>query len=433
MLRKLCCASPLLLMGALFSLSIPLATFASQVLSPPVVANGSSTGPIISATNNGSGNALIARARGNTIEAISQHQNGLVGVTQFASSTATNNGAGVIGFDGTSSAFNQGVSGESTNGTGILALSTTNNYQTRAQPGAAIRAFANGGAGIVSTVLGATDGKNCGLAGMSAFSPNASAVLADSSMDPCAGLPYSTSVGVATMGTGYGVLASATQNSKDAPAVAVDGTGDIGGRFVATGNCPVNYCISNPPPNALEVQQNGTGLVIYALGTNGGLSLDNHGNLVISGKLTQHGTPGAATAQGDTSLNRPILAANSNAATIENVGEGRLVYGQSYVQIDSALARKMDFSQTYQVVVTPEGPSTGVYVTEKSSQGFAVRENPGGRSTLNFSYRLVASARANPQNQKIKRLDTRNEDHIIARLKASAQQYRRRAIPKLSR
>ncbi len=432
MLRKLCCSSPLLLMGALFSLSIPLATFASQVLSPPVVANGSSTGPIISATNNGSGNALIARARGNTIEAISQHQNGFVGVTQFSNSTATNNGAGVIGFDGTSSAFNQGVSGESINGTGVFAQSTTNINRAGAQSGAAIRAVANGGAGIVSTVLGATNGTNCGLPGISAFSPNASAVLADSSTDPCGGLPYSESVGVATMGTAYGVLATATAFSKGAPAIAVDGTGDIGGRFVATGNCPIEYCSYLPPPNALEVQQNGSGLVVYALGTNGGLSLDNNGNLIISGKLTQHGTPGSAAAEGDTAFNRPIFSTNVNAATIENVGEGRIVSGQSYVLLDNVLVRKMDFSQAYQVVVTPEGPSAGVYVTDKSSKGFAVRENPGGHSTFTFSYRLVAKARTTPRGLNIKRLDTKNEDRAIARLKTSAHRYGTRVNPKLS-
>ncbi len=172
--------------------------------------------------------------------------------------------------------------------------------------------------------------------------------------------------------------------------------------------------------------------MLYALGTNGGLSLDNHGNLVISGKLIQHGTPGASTTEGDTSLNRPLLAANLNAATIEDVGEGRLVSGQSYVRIDSGLSRRMDFSQPYQVLVTPEGSSGGLYVSEKSSQGFGVRENLGGHATLPFSYRLVAKARAYPQHQELKRLDTRNMDRVIARLKASAQSYRKRAVPKLS-
>ncbi|MDQ6933517.1 MAG: hypothetical protein M3160_10140 [Candidatus Eremiobacteraeota bacterium] len=426
MFKQLRCASPLLLMGALFSLSIPLAAFAAQVLSPPVTATGASTTPILNAANNGSGSAINARSRGNTIVATSEHQNGVVGLTHFSGSNAINNGAGVIGFDGTSSVHNQGVSGESVNGTGVFALSTTTNHSP---PGQAINAIANAGRGIVSTVNGAfTD---CGLPAISAFSPYASVTLADSSPDLCGGIaPIGLSVGLtATVIPGEtGIVAFQQGGGAGPPGVAVGGVGDGGAAFVANGSVSG----TGPQPEALYLQQNGAGLVLYALGTNGGLSLDNHGNLVISGKLTQHGTPGAATTEGDASLNRPLLAANLNAATIEDVGEGRLVSGQGYVRIDSGLSRKIDFSQPYQVVITPEGPSAGVYVSEKTSQGFVVRENPGGHSTLPFSYRLVAAARALPQHQKLKRLDIRNMDRVIARLKASAQYYRKRAVPKLS-
>lgn len=182
-------------MGALFSFSIPLVAFASQVLSPPVTAAGASTTPILKVTNHGSGNAIDARARGNTIVATSEHQNGLVGLTHFSGSNATNNGAGVIGFDGTSSVHNQGVSGESVNGTGVFALSTTDNHNP---PGQAINAIANAGRGIVSTVNGAfTD---CGLPAISAISPYASVILADSSADLCGGIaPIGLSVGLTAM------------------------------------------------------------------------------------------------------------------------------------------------------------------------------------------------------------------------------------------
>jgi hypothetical protein len=42
------------------------------------------------------------------------------------------------------------------------------------------------------------------------------------------------------------------------------------------------------------------------------------------------------------------------------------------------------------VLITPEGDSNGLYVVNKSSVGFEVHENRAGRSTLAFSYRIVA-------------------------------------------
>jgi hypothetical protein len=44
----------------------------------------------------------------------------------------------------------------------------------------------------------------------------------------------------------------------------------------------------------------------------------------------------------------------------------------------------------YSVSITPEGNSNGLYVSQKTLTGFAVRENNGGRSTLAFEYRIVA-------------------------------------------
>ena len=76
--------------------------------------------------------------------------------------------------------------------------------------------------------------------------------------------------------------------------------------------------------------------------------------------------------------------------TVEDLGSAQLVSGQAYVRIDPAFANTIDPRADYMVFITPEGPSRGVYVTQKSIQGFAVRENPGGSSTIAFSYRIVA-------------------------------------------
>jgi hypothetical protein len=42
------------------------------------------------------------------------------------------------------------------------------------------------------------------------------------------------------------------------------------------------------------------------------------------------------------------------------------------------------------VFLTPQGDCNGLYVAQKSSAGFEVRELRGGRSSLTFDYRIVA-------------------------------------------
>lgn len=76
--------------------------------------------------------------------------------------------------------------------------------------------------------------------------------------------------------------------------------------------------------------------------------------------------------------------------TIEDFGEAQLVNGRSYVPLDSKFANVVDQKANYFVFITPEGEANTLYVTQKSSGGFAVREIQGGRSTILFSYRIVA-------------------------------------------
>jgi hypothetical protein len=52
--------------------------------------------------------------------------------------------------------------------------------------------------------------------------------------------------------------------------------------------------------------------------------------------------------------------------------------------------RAIDSSRGYRVLITPDGDNRGLFVSNKGSAGFAVREAQGGRSTLAFDYRVVA-------------------------------------------
>jgi hypothetical protein len=82
-------------------------------------------------------------------------------------------------------------------------------------------------------------------------------------------------------------------------------------------------------------------------------------------------------------------AAQSSQPTVEDYGEAQLVGGQAYVHLDPAFANVIDQHTRYLVVVTPEGDSNGLYVTQKTLSGFVVRENRGGKSSLAFTYRVT--------------------------------------------
>jgi hypothetical protein len=118
------------------------------------------------------------------------------------------------------------------------------------------------------------------------------------------------------------------------------------------------------------------------------MELDNAGNLIITGKLTQHGNPHAVTR---TAGPRDVVmyAPTATVATVEDVGEARLSAGQAYVRIDPRFGRTINRAHPYLVFLTPQGDTAGLYVIEKTSSGFTVREH-GARSNIAFDYRIVA-------------------------------------------
>jgi hypothetical protein len=80
----------------------------------------------------------------------------------------------------------------------------------------------------------------------------------------------------------------------------------------------------------------------------------------------------------------------SSSPTLEDYGEAQLSGGSAHVSIERTFATTIDRSAGYLVFITPEGDTRGLYVTQKTSGGFTVRENQGGRSTVAFQYRIVA-------------------------------------------
>jgi hypothetical protein len=86
------------------------------------------------------------------------------------------------------------------------------------------------------------------------------------------------------------------------------------------------------------------------------------------------------------------FSAKTSSPTVEDTGTAQLVAGTAAVRLDPAFAASIDQAAAYRVFVTPDGDTHGLYVATKTPQGFIVRESQGGRSTVSFDYRIVATS-----------------------------------------
>ena len=111
---------------------------------------------------------------------------------------------------------------------------------------------------------------------------------------------------------------------------------------------------------------------------------DTNGDFYYHGSLIQF----LRTRQGQKAVS---YAPQMTTRTIEDVGSAQLRFGIAIVKLDNTFAQAIDTRSEYHVFLTPNGDTRGLYVTQKSPASFVVREAQGGRGSLTFDYRIVAS------------------------------------------
>ncbi|HMD03330.1 MAG TPA: hypothetical protein VKG44_10245, partial [Candidatus Baltobacteraceae bacterium] len=111
--------------------------------------------------------------------------------------------------------------------------------------------------------------------------------------------------------------------------------------------------------------------------------IDNAGDFFYHGSLNTF----VSTRSGNVGR---MYVNGSTMQTIEDFGSGAILNGSGSVHFDAAFADTMDASGGYQVFLTPDGDSRGLFVASKTPAGFTVRESQGGRSSISFDYRIVA-------------------------------------------
>lgn len=91
-----------------------------------------------------------------------------------------------------------------------------------------------------------------------------------------------------------------------------------------------------------------------------------------------------------------MFAPEAPEVLFEDYGTGKLVNGVAEIKIDPIFSKNIyiDEKRPLKVFIQLEGDCNGVYVTNKSKEGFTVKELANGNSNVSFSWHIVAN-RAN--------------------------------------
>ena len=114
------------------------------------------------------------------------------------------------------------------------------------------------------------------------------------------------------------------------------------------------------------------------------------GDVLVSGSLTVigAGAKSAAVRVGKGEYRR-LYSMESPESWFEDFGESSLRAGRAAVRLPADFAPLVHTNQ-YHVFLTPYGECAGLCVASRTRAGFEVRELGGGRSSVRFSYRIVA-------------------------------------------
>ncbi|WP_152558154.1 beta strand repeat-containing protein [Altibacter lentus] len=310
------------------------------------------------------------------------------GLLSLSGTGATLNGSmGGVGFS--TSATGTGIGGVGNNGSSITTLTTGSGVAGTGNSGVYAQSNAATGIGIV------------------AVGNNSTNIV----------MPVN-GAGIAASGTRLGVYGYAGLGSR------VNGNrGNYGGQFILDTDNDITTNATNTGTRATAVLAGFDN--IAAAGTGGSppvlTAADSYFGGYFSGGNVNNATPSYAfvglrhntNAAGSSGTDYKIIGPGSVSTLIndaqgiprimyapetpeilfQDYGTGKLVNGEARINIDPILKEAIfvDDKHPLKVFVTLEGECNGVYVTDKSADGFTVKELQGGTSNVPFSWQLVAN------------------------------------------
>jgi hypothetical protein len=274
--------------------------------------------------------------------------------------------------------------------------------------------------GVASAPVGATP-QGHGVAGVT-FSPSVghAGVNGDASLGGVGVLGTSLSgSGIGVRGTGssqavradggtFGVVGRGTATAVDGRGVGggtfgvvgVGGVAGVWGGNSASGGIGV---VGVPGPSFVS---GGLTFTPWAGRFDG--SVQVNGRLFVNGALFVTGSPKSSVVPHPDGSQRVLHAVEAPECWFEDVGRAQLRQGAARIEVDPDFAAVSGIGDDYHVFVTPEGPSNGLYVSERGPRGFEVREQNEGTSEISFSYRIMTK-RADVKAGRLERLDPQTE------------------------
>jgi len=158
-----------------------------------------------------------------------------------------------------------------------------------------------------------------------------------------------------------------------------------------------------PVSGFMQLSSNGGAQDLY-----GNLAL--HNNLTVAGNLTVTGTK-SSIAQVSGRRQVALYAMESPENWFEDFGTARLHNGKARVTLESIFSETVNSNLNYHVFLTANGNCRGLYVAEKTTSGFVVRELNGGRSNVSFDYRVVVR-RKGYETQRLSEVPGTQEGNI---------------------
>jgi len=113
-----------------------------------------------------------------------------------------------------------------------------------------------------------------------------------------------------------------------------------------------------------------------------------HGDVTVFGNAIVNGLKSAVVPFADGSSRR-LYCMESPESWFEDFGTGYLKNGQAEIRLDAEFALIVN-SDSYHVFLSEYDDNSALYVTNRTSTGFAVRSKSSPTATATFSYRVVA-------------------------------------------
>jgi len=160
----------------------------------------------------------------------------------------------------------------------------------------------------------------------------------------------------------------------------------------------LNVTGSNPRLSLNDVTAGAQRIVIEESGNVGSgtvaptQKLEVAGKLRIDGDFVATGTKSAVVTLADKS-EVALYVVESTANWFEDFGHASITNGVAIVQLDPLFTQIVNTDFAYHVFLTPNGNCNGLFIARKSTNAFEVRELGGGKSNIEFDYRIVARRR----------------------------------------